>query len=140
MRKVAGTLLAVAIAAVGVVGLIAFFNSRDDSTTGPQTGQPDPGVTAAAPASGAGLLEAGNVVLTYSDPAFTAPLTALASDLGAPDSPALRAGGQAIVLRRDAKVGGVRADAHEHTLTVAGPGDARLQEFIERWLGLGARR
>jgi hypothetical protein len=132
MRKLAGTLLAVAIAVVGVIGLIAFFNGRDESTTGGEGNQPAPGVQRAA---GGTLLEQGNVVLRYSDRSFTAALETLASDLGAPDSPELRAAGQAVVLRRDPQAGGVVAEAFEHTLTVATPSDPQLQAFIERWLG-----
>lgn len=133
MRKLAGTLLAVAIAVVGVIGLIAFFNSRDESTTGGDPVQPAPGTSRAA--DGDSLVEQGNVVLRYADGSLTPTLEALASDLGAPDSPELRAAGQAVVLRRDPKAGGVVAEAFKHTLTVADPADPRLQAFIERWLG-----
>jgi hypothetical protein len=133
MRKFGGTLLAIAIAVVGVIGLIAFFNSRDSSTAGGERTQPDPGVASTVP--GDSLLEQGNVVLRYSDRTFTPALRKLASDLGAPDSPELRAAGQAVVLRLDPKAGGVIADAFKHTLTVVKPSDPRLQSFIERWLG-----
>jgi hypothetical protein len=135
MRKLAGTAAAVAIAVAGVVGLIAFFNSRDESTTGGTATRPVPGVT--APAGGGALLKAGNVVLSFSDPAFGPRLTALAESLGAPDTPETRAAGQAVVLRRDPRAGGVAAKAYEHTLRVATPADPQLQDFIERWLGQG---
>jgi hypothetical protein len=136
MRKLVGTLLAVAIAVVGVIGLIAFFNGRDESTTGGDGTQPAPGTERTA--AGGSLLEQGNVVLRYSDRSLTAALETLASDLGAPDSPELRAAGQAVVLRRDPQAGGVVAEAFEHTLTVATPSDPQLQAFIERWLGQAA--
>lgn len=137
MRKLVGTLLAVAIAVVGVIGLIAFFNSRDDSTTGDARPATEPGRTSTA-GGGDALLEGGNVVLRFSDGSFAPRLRALAGDLGAPDTPALRAAGQAVVLRRDPKAAGVVADAYRHTLTVREPGDPQLQAFIERWLGRAA--
>jgi hypothetical protein len=136
MRKVLGMLAALAIAVVGVVGIIAFLNSRDSSTTGGAGTAPMPGV--AAPAGGGALLRGGNVVLSYSDPTFTPALRRLASSLGAPDTPALRATGQAVVLQRNPRTGGVVARAWKHTLTVASPADGRLQDFIESWLGQGA--
>jgi hypothetical protein len=137
MRKVGGTLLAVAIAVAGVIGLIAFFNSRDDSTTGGgQTGRPVPGEQTAA--SGDALLKSGNVVVRFSDASFKPALAKLAGELGAPDSPDLRAVGQAVVLRQDKTTAGVRAEAYEHKLVAANPSDPQLQAFIERWLGQGS--
>lgn len=136
MRKLAGTLLAVLISAVGVFALLSFFNSRDESTTGGAGGQPAPG--RAEPAPRGALLTQGNVVLRYSDATFTPKLERLARDLGATDSPELRAVGQAVVLRRDSRSGGVVARAAGRTLTVAQPSDPQLQAFIERWLGQGA--
>lgn len=136
MRKLAGTILAVAIAVVGVIGLIAFFNARDESTTGGKGTQPAPGTTRTVP--GDSLVERGNVVLRYGDASLKPKLETLASDLGAPDSPELRAAGQAVVLRRDATVAGIVAEAFKHTVTVNDPADPQLQAFIERWLGQGA--
>jgi hypothetical protein len=135
-KRIVTGLLIVAIAISGVIGLIAFFNNRDSSTTGGAGTQPAPGV--AAPAGGGPLLQNGNVELRYSDPAFAPKLRALAASLGAPDTPALRAAGAAVVVRRDPKVGGVRANAWKHTLTVTSPADPSLQDFIESWLGRGA--
>lgn len=137
MRKLLGTALAILIAAVGVVGLIAFFNSRDASTTGVgREVEPAARSTPAAPAGS--LLRAGNVVLEYGDPRFAPRLRKLAESLGAPDRPELRATGQAVVLRRRDGAAGVRARAQGRELTVPGPEDPRLQPFVERWLGQGA--
>lgn len=133
MRRAAGTLAIVVVAVAGVIGLIAFFNGRDSSTTGGAGAAADPGVV--APVSRDVLLRAGNVVLTYSDRSFTPALRRLASGVGAPDTPELRAAGQAVVLRLDPKVGGVAARALRHSLVARSPADARLQDFIERWLG-----
>ncbi len=138
MRRLAGALAIIVLAVAGLFGLLAFFNSRDDSTTGGRTGAPAPGV--AAPAAGGALLKGGNVVLAFSDPTFASRLKALAGSLGAPDTPELRAAGQAVVLRPDPKAGGVIARAYRHTLTVNTPADPRLQDFIERWLGRVASR
>lgn len=135
MRKLAGTLLAVLIAAVGVFALLAFFNSRDDSTTGDDRPPAAPGKAESAPRGS--LLAQGNVILRYSDTTFTPRLERLARDLGAPDSPELRAAGQAVILRTDPGSGGVVAQAARRTLTVAEPSDPQLQAFIERWLGQG---
>ena len=136
MRRFVGTLAAVALAGVGVVGLIAFFNGRDESTTGAP-----PARTATAEVSplGDALLEAGNVVLLYGDEADAPALRRLAQDLGAPDTPELRAAGQAVVVRRDPEVDGVEAQAQTANLVVSNPRDPGLQAFVERWLGLGAQ-
>ncbi|MFL5845217.1 MAG: hypothetical protein ACJ762_11025 [Solirubrobacteraceae bacterium] len=129
MRKLAGTLLAVVIAVAGVIGLIAFFNSRDDSTTNKTP------TTAASAANGP---SDGNVVLSFSDPAFEPKLRELADSLGATDTPALRQAGQAVIVRRDPQAGGVVARAAGRRIVVAKPDDPQLQDFIDRWLGQGA--
>jgi hypothetical protein len=135
-KRIVTGLIIVAIAISGVVGLIAFFNNRDNSTTGGSSTTPAPGV--ASPAATGGLLAKGNIELRYSDPTFTGKLKALASSLGAPDTPDTRAAGAAVVLKRDPKAGGVVAQAYKHSLTVRTPGDPQLQDFIENWLGQGA--
>lgn len=134
MRRLVGTLAALAISVVGVIGLIAFFSSRDESTTQGPARQ-----ATKAPASGDAQLKAGNIVLRYSDPAATGALRRLAGDLGAPDTPELRAAGQAVILRREPGVAGVEARALNADLAVSDPGDPALQAFVERWLGLGDR-
>lgn len=130
MRKLAGTLLAVVISVVGVVGLIAFFNARDRSTTINTSTSPP-----AAAGPGAPLTAAGNVVLRYASPGDRAALQRLAADLGAPDGPQLRAAGQAVVLRRDPAVQGVVGDSSGATRSFAGPDDPALRAFVEEWLG-----
>ena len=134
MRKALGTIAVLAVAVAGVIVLIAFFNSRDSSTTG-GAAAPAPGV-AVQPGGGA-LVRHGNIVLSYADAAVAPALRRLASGLGAPDTPELRAVGQAVVLRRDPRAGGIVARAYRHTLTVSSPADGRLQDFIESWLGQG---
>lgn len=123
MRKLGGTILAVAIALAGVVALIAFFNARDDSTTGDST-------KTTVQSSGDG-----NVQVTYVTPADGAKLRALAERLGTPDTPELRAAGFALIIERgDA----ITATAGKETITVESVDDRALQEFIDRWLGQGA--
>ncbi|MCW2991906.1 MAG: hypothetical protein JWM73_2500 [Solirubrobacterales bacterium] len=128
MRKLAGTLLAIAIAVVGTIGLIAFFDSRDSSTT-------SAGTTTAAPAQGSA--PDGNVVVSYTADADGRRLRALAKQLGAPDTPASRAAGQALIVRRGSTAG-IIATAGRESITVTDPTDPRLQDFIDRWLGQGA--
>jgi hypothetical protein len=132
LRRALGTLAAVAIAIAGVIGLIAFFNAHDNSTTGAKTTQP-------AQVNSGDLLRSGNIELAYADPAYRKPLAALAQKLGAPDSPELRAAGAAIVLRRDPSATGVVARAYGATFKAGSPVDPALQEFIDRWLGQGTQ-
>jgi hypothetical protein len=136
MRRALGTIAVLAVAVAGVIALIAFFNGRDSSTTGGAATAPSPGVVA-RPGGGA-VLRGGNIVLSYADAAVAPALRRLASALGAPDTPELRAAGQAVVLRRDPRAAGIVARAYRHTLTVSSPADGRLQDFIESWLGQGA--
>jgi hypothetical protein len=124
VRKLAGTLLAVAIAVAGVIGLIAFFNARDDSTAGDQT------KTERVAASGDG-----NVTVTYKDPVDAKRLRGLAEELGAPDTPELRAAGLAVIVE---KGDAITATAGDETVTVGSVDDPALQDFIERWLGQGS--
>src|SRR5204862_3589951 len=91
------TVVLAAAAAVGaVVGVIAFFTSRDKGST--STKGASPGVvdrTADDP-----LLRAGNVEFFYASAVDGGRLRALADELGAADTAALRAAGQAVILRR----------------------------------------
>jgi hypothetical protein len=130
VRRALGTVLAVVIAAAGVIGLIAFFESRDESTTGG---------TAKAPEqlNAGSVLREGNVVLTYSDPAFKAPLRDFAEQNG-PDTPVLRAAGGSVIVRHNATAQGVVARSFSATLQAQSPDDPKLQDFVDRWLGEGA--
>ena len=136
MRRAIVTGIAVLVAIAGVIGLIAFFNGRDSSTAtegaAQQSGRSVP-VERKVP-----LLEAGNVLVRYSAPTMRGPLQTLAKQLGAPDTPALRSAGAAVVVRRDPGAAGIIADAYGRTLHVDSPSDERLQEFIETYLGQGS--
>jgi hypothetical protein len=113
------------------VGVIAFFASRDKggtSTNGVATGAVD---RSAADV----LLRAGNVEFFYASEADGGRLRALADQLGAADTAALRAAGQAVVLRRRSTENGVLVRAWHHSLHAASAADPRLQDFVETWLG-----
>jgi Protein of unknown function (DUF3105) len=85
-------------------------------------------------------LEAGDVVIVYRDPSLRGALRALQSDLTGPFAAAVAAAGQAIVLaRKRAGTGApITAVAWRHSLNTSKPGDPRLREFVEFWLGRGA--
>ena len=129
VRKVLGTVLAVIIAAAGVIGIIAFFDARDSSTTGGAAAKP-------AKVNSGSVLKEGNVVLTYSDPAYKAPLHDFAAQNG-PDTPVLRAAGGSVIVRHDPHAAGVVARSFSATLQAKSPDDPRLQDFVDRWLGAG---
>jgi len=130
VRKVLGTVLAVLIAAAGVIGIIAFFDARDSSTTGGKAPKSEQ-------VNAEGTLRAGNVVLTYSNPSYKAELADFAAQNG-PDTPNLRAAGGAVIVRRDPHAAGVVARSFSATLQAKSPGDPKLQDFVDRWLGEGA--
>ena len=56
----------------------------------------------------------------------------------APFTPALAAAGQAVVLARRPRTGGLVALSWAHMLRVGSPGDPLLRSFIDYWLGRGA--
>src|SRR6478672_6231159 len=95
VRKALGTVLAVVIAAAGVIGIIAFFEARDSSTTGGTAAKPKQ-------ANAGSVLRSGNVVLTYSDPSYKAALKDFAAQNG-PDTANLRAAGGAVIVKHDPK-------------------------------------
>jgi hypothetical protein len=116
-----------------VLGVIAFFNARDDATIGEERAAPG----APAPDATSPELERGNVVVRFGDPADEAPLRALAREFG-PES--LAQAGQAVLVRRDAGTPGVVAEAYRRRLEVRRPDDPALRAFVEFWLGRGAMR
>jgi hypothetical protein len=132
-----GLIAAVAVLAVAaVLGVLLFFNARDDSTIGEDRvapGKVDEALTAEE-------LKRGNVVLLYSRPAHRAPLEALAEEIAGPPDPALEEAGQAIVIRRRPRGERVIANAYQRSLAVDSPDDPALREFTEYWLGRGAMR
>jgi hypothetical protein len=136
VRRIAGGLAVLVIAVGGVVGILAFLSSHDDSTTGASNGRSAQGPGAASRDAGS-LLAAGNVELVYGRRADRAPLRALAQELG-PDTPDLRAAGAAVIVRRAPGRRGVLARAWHRTLEASSPRDPRLGDFVQTWLGAGA--
>ena len=121
------------LTAAAVLGLLAFFNSRDDSTIGEDRvapGKADPTLTDER-------LERGNVVILYGRPADRAGLEALAREVSGPSDAALAEAGQAIIVERTPSEG-IIATAYRRTLTVRTPDDPALRAFVEYWLGRGA--
>src|SRR3954470_3865648 len=118
VRKVLGTILAVLIAAAGVIGIIAFFDARDSSTTGGTQAKP-------TEVNAGSVLKQGNVVLTYSDPTYNKPLHDFAEQTG-PDTPNLRAAGGSVIVRHDPHAAGVVARSFAATLQATSPEDPRL--------------
>lgn len=143
LRRVAAPVLLVAVAAAGVIGLLAFFNARDDATFAPTARPGEPIAAGAARAlAGPGAAAAarrGNVVLLHGEPATPPALAALSGDLGG-DEPALRDAGQAVIVVRRRGTAGVVALAAGRSLEVADATDPLLREFAEAWLGRPAPR
>jgi hypothetical protein len=135
VRRAGLAALAVVVALAGAVGLIAFFQSRDEgSLDHEQTNAP--GVVAAELDSDE--LAAGNVVLTYRESGQRAALKALAEDVAGPTDPALAEAGQSVIVHaRPSGGGGVIAEAYKRRLEVASADDPQLRPFIEYWLGRG---
>jgi hypothetical protein len=83
-------------------------------------------------------LASGDVVIFYGSRQPPAALRALARTLAPPFSPALAAGGRALVLARRPGISGLIAVAWTHLLPVRSPGDPRLRAFVGDLLGRGA--
>jgi hypothetical protein len=135
VRRAAVTLLTVLVALAGAVGLVAFFQSRDDANIG--AGATAPGV--AAPEENDPRLANGNVILTYRRAEDGPVLRALAEETAGPGDPALeQAGAAVIVLRRpNQSAGPVVAHATGRRLATDAADDPALRQFTEYWLGRG---
>jgi hypothetical protein len=132
LREVLGFLLSFAIALVGAVGVILFFESRDESQLeGPREvpGQPYRGEPVLSPALEDDVAK-GNVVVLYRD-ARVPPAT---RELAAGAGPRLRALGLAVVLEREptlrASVGAIADDRIQLADT-----PAELRNFVDFHLG-----
>jgi hypothetical protein len=139
LRRIVEGVLVVVIAVAGVIGLLLFFEGRDQSTTGggsQRTAQIGPGM--ADPTATSPLLRAGNVELRYARPADRNALVALADEEAGTDTSALRALGGAVVVTRDPKAAPVVALAYQRRLAATSARDPRLAVFVEAWLGKGA--
>jgi hypothetical protein len=123
--------LGVVVTLALIFGLVAFLNSKEDSTIGAERNAPGVAATDATPE-----LAKGAVVVKYRDPADKQPLLVLAGDFGGGD-PALVAAGQGVIVERDPAVDGIVAIAYKRRLTTTSPKDPKLREFAEYWLGRG---
>ena len=133
MRRTATVVLAVVVALAGSIGVIAFFQSRDDSQLDTTAG--GPGV--AAPEATEDRLRRGNVVLTFRAPADGRRLRAIADEVAGPAEPSLVDAGQAVLVERRADQAEPVA-AHAYRRRLAGnPPDDEVRRFIEFWLGRG---
>ena len=133
-RRIAVTLGVLVLAAVGIAAALSYFNARDAATVQRSDG---PGSARAAGARPA--VEAGNVVLLFSDERQTTGLRELALQTGGEASPALVSAGQAVIVRRQP---GLRvpvvALSSDRRLDANGAEDPQLQAFVEYWLGRSA--
>ncbi|HYM58206.1 MAG TPA: DUF3105 domain-containing protein [Solirubrobacteraceae bacterium] len=145
-----GTLLVLAV----LGGAILLLQSRDNAEVAAPSGPGEavPGRCPAHPAlvprdarplSRDQLLHAvalGNVVLAYGGERPPAALRELQDELSGRYDAEVAAAGLAVILARQQGTDGVVAVAWRHRLRVPTPGDTRLREFAEAWLGDGAPR
>lgn len=83
-------------------------------------------------------LELGDVVIMYGSPSPPPGLPQLARSIAGPFSGALAAAGQAVILEPRSGTRGIVALAWSRMLRVRAPGDPRLREFAQFWLGKGS--
>ena len=131
MRGVLTAVVTFALCLAGVVGVLAFFNARDESTVAEQPRGPGQQLPPLADE----IETAGNVVLRASDGADLPELRALGEEIAGEPTEALRATGQAVIVEQDLSADGIEAVAEGATLTVAEPDDPELEEFVSFWLG-----
>ena len=135
MRRagIIGATLVVALA--GTMGLIAFFQSRDDAEL-EGGGGAQPGVV--APDETSAELQRGNVLLTYREPADEKGLQVIARDLnGAPAAELVDEGIAVLIRRVDGQGERIVAHAYKRRLAAQSPEDPALREFVEVFLGQG---
>jgi hypothetical protein len=132
------TLVTALVALAGTVGLISFFQSRDDAGiegTSEQGGVPGE----AAPDETDPRLQAGNVILTFRRPEDGPVLRALAEDLAGKPSPELEDAGAAVIVlpRPNQSAGPVVAHARGRRLVTEQATDPEVRRFVEYWLARG---
>ncbi|MCK9248732.1 MAG: hypothetical protein M0P31_07110 [Solirubrobacteraceae bacterium] len=130
-RRLLGGVVTVALAVAIAVAVVRLATS-DDPTAATS---PAAGPLATAPDRGAAPLTAGNAVVTVPDAADARTVRRVARDLGAPDTPALRAAGQAVLVRTDRSRDDVTARIGDRVLRVRAADDPRLRTFLEQGLG-----
>jgi hypothetical protein len=128
VRRLLPALAAFALVLAGVGGGLLFLTSRDRSAL--ETTSPRP-VTSTGPAG----LPVGNVVVEFNARADREAIDALAAQLGAVDSPATRAAGQALVSKKVPGREGVLATTGATSLELTDVNDPRLAAFVREHLG-----
>ncbi|MBA2767093.1 MAG: hypothetical protein H0U33_09000 [Solirubrobacterales bacterium] len=131
MRRALTLLMTIVLCLAGVVGVLAFFNARDESTVAEQPRGPGEDLPPLADQ----IETPGNVFLRTGDGADLPELRALGEELAGEPTDALRATGQAVVVEQDISVDGIEAIAAGSSLTVQEPDDPELEEFVSFWLG-----
>ena len=160
-RQALTALLIAGTASTACLVLILVLAGRDEAPVAPATGPgelqrtvrpgdpPTSGAHRTVPISREGrplsrdalltALAAGNVVLFYPGRRPPAALRALQRDVAGAFDPEVAAAGQAVILARRPGTSGVLAAAWRRLLRASGPGDPRLREFADAWLGEGRR-
>jgi Protein of unknown function (DUF3105) len=83
-------------------------------------------------------LELGDVILFYGARKPPPALVKLQDDVSGPFDAEVAAAGQQVILARRPGSGAAVGAAWRHLLHVDSPGDPKLREFAEAWLGRGA--
>ena len=133
MQRILPVVAAFALVIVGVGGAILWFASRDHSSLDAAPSSTPAGAPAGA-ADGPFGLPRGNVVVTYGEQRDRILVDRLAERLGAIDTKASRAAGQALVSKAD-RDGRVIASTGPVTLDLTGADDPRLANFVRQHLG-----
>jgi hypothetical protein len=120
---------AILLVAVGVIGAIALLASRDHSSLTPSTPVSD-----SAGQGPLGLTD-GNVVVLVASGADRVRVDQLAKQLGALDTQATRAAGQALVSKLDPSITGVKVESGNATLVAASATDPAVAAFVRQHLG-----
>ncbi len=133
VKRILPVVAAFALVIAGVGGAIVLLAARDHSSL--ETGQ-GAGGDGAPPANAEGPygLPAGNVVVTYAAQQDRLRIDQFAEQLGAIDTPASRAAGQALVSKAD-KSGQVLATNGTATQPLKDASDPRLADFVRQYLG-----
>lgn len=131
MRRLLTGLLTFVLCLAAVVGVLAFFNARDESTVADQPRGPGQELPPLADE----IETPGNVFLRASDGADLPELRALGEEIAGEPTEALRATGQAVVVEQDLSADGIEAVAAGRSLTVEDPDDPELEKFVSFWLG-----
>lgn len=130
MKRILPVVAAFALVIAGVGGALLWFASRDGSALDEGQGADVAATTATGPFG----LPAGNVVVTYSAQRDRIRIDQFAERLGAIDTKAARAAGQALVSKAD-KGSQMIATNGTATQPLTDASDPRLADFVRQYLG-----